>query len=325
MYQDYLRFALDDLQYRILQNLKLQDHDAVFLDIMNSAGASSFHVINFTNSDFPLESAQLIFSKNLEQEDWQPRKGSWFPPRGKSYVVNLIGLEEERYGYFIMESGLLNPKIYDTVRFRLSSAVKDMMTMRSIKELNANLLNEIHAREKTENKLKDALSMVERISMIDELTQLYNRRGFFDMSQKHIKFLKRHNVGFFLLYIDLDGLKQINDKYGHNEGDLAIKTTADVLRSALRETDIIGRLGGDEFTAIISKVEPPNYNCICRRIEENLCIKNNELNKPWKLEMSIGYIYVSPEDKRDLQELMKQADSMLYKEKQAKKAKKLHQ
>lgn len=321
MYQDFIRFSMDNLQYEILQNLKLQDHEESFLRVMRDAGASSFHVISFTNPAIPLESAQLVFSKNIGQNNWKPQKGSWFPPRGKSYVVNLIGLEEERSGYFVIESGLVYPKIYEVLRFRLSSTVKDMMNMRNIKDLNTNLLNEIQAREKTENQLKDALSMVERISMIDELTQLYNRRGFFEMAQKHIKFLKRHNVGFFLLYIDLDGLKKINDKYGHNEGDTAIKATADILRAALRETDIIARMGGDEFTAVISKVEPPNYECIYNRIEKNRHDKNTELQKPWKIDMSIGYIYVPPEDDTELQDLMKQADEILYKEKQRKKEK----
>ncbi len=319
MYQEVVRLALDYLQYQILQNLTLQNHEDSFYRVMKDTGASAFHLVSFTNSFKPLESAQLIFSNTSGNTEWAPKKKSWFPPRGKSYVVNLIGLEEERAGYFAIECNLTYPKVYETLRIRLSSTVKDMMIMRNIKDLNTHLLNEIQAREKTENQLKDALSMVERISMIDELTQLYNRRGFFDMAQKHIKFLKRHDVGFFLLYIDLDGLKTINDIYGHNEGDIAIRSTADVLRAALRETDIIARMGGDEFTAVISKVEPPNYESIYNRIEKNCIEKNRELDKPWKLSMSIGYIFVPPEENAELAVLMKKADDMLYLEKQSKK------
>jgi diguanylate cyclase (GGDEF)-like protein len=319
MYQDYVRMALDHLQNEILQDLDLKNHEQSFTRLMKDAGSSSFHVISFLNSSSPLDSAQLIFSSNNDGSSWNPGNKSWFPPRGKSYVVNLIGLDEERSGYFIIESGLIHPKVYDTLRVRLSSTVKDMMIMRSIKELNTNLLSEIQAREETEQQLKEALSLVEKISIMDELTQLYNRRGFFEAAQKHIKFLKRHNVGFFLLYIDLDGLKKINDVYGHQDGDLAIKETAEILRGALRETDIIARLGGDEFTAVISKVEPPNYECIFNRIEQKRIEKNKELNKPWQIEMSIGNIYVSAEDEQDLTELMNKADTMLYKEKHSKK------
>jgi len=319
MYQDYVRMALDHLQNEILQDLDLKNHEQSFIRLMKDAGSSSFHVISFLNSSSPLDSAQLIFSSNNDGSSWKPGNKSWFPPRGKSYVVNLIGLDEERSGYFIIESGLIHPKVYDTLRVRLSSTVKDMMIMRSIKELNTNLLSEIQAREETEQQLKEALSLVEKISIRDELTQLYNRRGFFEAAQKHIKFLKRHNVGFFLLYIDLDGLKKINDVYGHQDGDLAIKETAEILRGALRETDIIARLGGDEFTVVISKVEPPNYECIFNRIEQKRIEKNKELNKPWQIEMSIGNIYVSAEDEQDLTELMNKADTMLYKEKHSKK------
>ena len=319
MYQDYIRLALDHLQNEILQDLDLQNHEQSFARLMNDAGSSSFHVISFLDSQNPLQSAQLVFSRNNDGSSWKPGEKSWFPPRGKSYVVNLIGLDEERSGYFVIDSGLIYLKVYETLRVRLSSTVKDMMIMKNIKELNKNLFTEIHAREETELQLKEALSMVERISVMDELTQLYNRRGFFDTAQKHIKFLKRHNIGFFLLYIDLDGLKQINDVYGHDDGDLAIITTAEILREALRETDIVARLGGDEFTAVISKVEPPNYECIFNRIEKIRIEKNTKLNKPWQIEMSIGNIYVSAEEEQDLSELLKKADTMLYKEKQSKK------
>lgn len=78
-------------------------------------------------------------------------------------------------------------------------------------------------------------------------------------------------------------------------------------------------MGGDEFTAVISKVEPANYDCIYKRIEENRIRKNKELGKPWTLEMSIGYIYVTPDEDKELQELLTLADSMLYTEKQEKK------
>lgn len=319
VYQEFVRNALDNLQYEILQNLELEGHDDAFARVMKDAGASSFHFISFTDQNNPLETAKQIFSHNDDGLTWKIGKKSFFPPRGKSYVVNILGLEGEKTGYFIIDSNLINPKVYETMRVSFSSIIKNMVIMRHTKELNTNLLREIQAREITEQKLKEALSMVEQISVIDELTQLYNRRGFFNLAQKHIKFLKRQDVGFFLLYIDVDGLKTINDVYGHNDGDLAIKATADILRSALRETDIVARMGGDEFVAAISKVEPPNYECIYDRIEKKRQEKNKELNKPWNVEMSIGYIYVPSTDNQELTELLKQADAMLYKEKQARK------
>jgi diguanylate cyclase (GGDEF)-like protein len=92
------------------------------------------------------------------------------------------------------------------------------------------------------------LSKIRELSVTDELTGLYNRRGFFQLALSRLNFLSRSaDDTLLLLMFDLDGLKQINDTYGHSEGDTALKSFADILKQTLRQDDIIGRIGGDEF------------------------------------------------------------------------------
>jgi len=86
------------------------------------------------------------------------------------------------------------------------------------------------------------------LSQTDELTGLYNRRGFISLTRSSLELAQRMGKSGLLFFIDMDGLKVINDSYGHEEGDIAIKEIANILRSAFRKSDIVARLGGDEFT-----------------------------------------------------------------------------
>lgn len=88
------------------------------------------------------------------------------------------------------------------------------------------------------------------ISLHDDLTGLYNRRGFFTLAEHLLKLAKRQQEGLFMLYADLDDLKKINDTLGHQKGDWALIDTANLLKETFRESDIIARIGGDEFVVM---------------------------------------------------------------------------
>ncbi|HNY22662.1 MAG TPA: GGDEF domain-containing protein, partial [Treponemataceae bacterium] len=239
---------------------------------------------------------------------------------GCSYVANFISMGEGRFGYFLFESDIPDPSVYDFLRIRFSSISKDILNFVKIHNLNADLLREVKIREEAELKLKDALSMVEQLSIEDELTGLRNRRGFFALAEQQIKYLKREECGYFVIYADLDGLKRINDEFGHNDGDLAISSAAQVLKEALRSSDIIARLGGDEFSALVCKAYPPNYETIKQRIASGCERKTAEMGKPWRLSMSVGHYWIQPGSEMSLKEMLALADEELYREKAAKKA-----
>src|SRR5690606_30591217 len=102
------------------------------------------------------------------------------------------------------------------------------------------------ARDVTERRARERA--LQSLTIVDDLTGLYNRRGFLTLAERHLKLAIRKKAGLFLLFADLDGLKQINDTFGHLEGDRALVSAAQILRQSFRSADIIARLGGDEFT-----------------------------------------------------------------------------
>ena len=156
------------------------------------------------------------------------------------------------------------------------------------------------------------------------MTGLHNRRGFFDLAVSRLNFLSRSNdVVPILLYLDMDGLKQINDTYGHNEGDIALSAFAEILKNTLRRDDIIGRIGGDEFV-VFSTVKPDETGeQPVMRIRENINEYNRKKLHPYEISTSIGSVLLTEKTKESFEAAMLNADSYLYEEKQEKRKKRL--
>jgi len=158
------------------------------------------------------------------------------------------------------------------------------------------------------------------ISTTDDLTGLLNRRGFFSLAQQQLKVANRTKIGLLLFYVDLDGLKKINDTFGHPEGDLALLETASVLKEIFRESDIIGRLGGDEFAVLMleHKEQGEEGLTILARITENIKAHNAQPGRRYTLSISTGLKRYDPEHPCSLDEIISSADSLMYKEKEIK-------
>ena len=108
------------------------------------------------------------------------------------------------------------------------------------------------------------------LSLTDELTRLYNRRGFLALAEQHLREQKRNERDFVLILADLDDLKKINDNFGHPEGDFAIRKAAEALTSTFRKSDIIARIGGDEFAVLAMEAEPGSERKMLALLEENI-------------------------------------------------------
>ncbi len=161
------------------------------------------------------------------------------------------------------------------------------------------------------------------VSLADELTGLCNRRGFFNLVQQQLKMADREEREILLIFVDLDGLKQINDTLGHQVGDLALIETANVLNKTFRESDIIARIGGDEFVIIATEVFEGE---VCRddsellttRLQKNLENHNRQGNRSYKLSLSVGVACYDPEYPCSIDELLAQADKLMYQQKRDK-------
>ncbi len=175
---------------------------------------------------------------------------------------------------------------------------------------NGNRATQILFRDITDRKL--AQERLERLAHYDPLTGLPNRTLFFDRLNHAYQFARRHGHVFALLFVDLDRFKQVNDTLGHDVGDLVLKVTAERLKGSIRASDTVARMGGDEFTIILTHIsEEPNAAQVAEKIialvEEPISIKGRFCD----VGASIG-IALYPRDGGDPEALLKQADSAMY-------------
>jgi len=155
----------------------------------------------------------------------------------------------------------------------------------------------------------------ENLSLIDELTQLKNRRGFFELGEQALKIARREQHTMALFFMDLDGLKQINDTLGHMSGDDALRDTAAVLRHTFRGSDIVARLGGDEFVALAHLNSELDVETLCARLREHLQEFNSARTRPYQVDLSIGATLVDDPADQDLEAFIARADEAMYREK----------
>jgi diguanylate cyclase (GGDEF)-like protein/PAS domain S-box-containing protein len=180
------------------------------------------------------------------------------------------------------------------------------------------ILLDISKQKKAEAELNDALNKLETLSLIDDLTGLYNRRGFFTIAVEHFKMADRQREKMFLLFMDLDNLKSINDTYGHHQGDLALEGIADILRATFRESDIKGRMGGDEFAVFLVGATREGMEAAESRLRKNIEAFNESKENPFKLSVSIGVSHYDPLHPCTIDELLVRADKIMYEDKRSK-------
>jgi len=180
---------------------------------------------------------------------------------------------------------------------------------------------DITERKANEEKLAAMTVELRAMAVLDELTGLHNRRGFNILAEQHLKHSQRTRSKVVFFFADLDGLKQINDKLGHEAGDLAIKSAGTVLTSAFRRSDVIARLGGDEFVVLATDAASDQIQKLTDRLAETVQKFNaTEPRPPFSLAMSIGSTIHDPEQPESIDAVLKRADTMMYREKTRRKA-----
>lgn len=171
------------------------------------------------------------------------------------------------------------------------------------------------AHREREEALRRNAELLKSLSLVDELTQLNNRRGFFEFARQTLKIAKRERYSMGLFFMDLNGLKQINDTLGHLAGDQALRDAADVLRQTFRDSDILARIGGDEFVALAHVVR--DTNALRQRLREHLADFNAKNDKAYTLDISIGTTVVNVTKDDDIEAIIARADAAMYEEKRA--------
>jgi diguanylate cyclase (GGDEF)-like protein len=149
------------------------------------------------------------------------------------------------------------------------------------------------------------------LALTDELTGLYNRRGFLALAERQLKLGRRSGRGMLLFVMDVDRMKHINDSFGHLEGDRALKRTAEVLEQTFRDSDVVARLGGDEFGVLAIEASGHSEATIKARLFE--CLKSNCVKEsPYQISLSVGLARFDSGSRTSIGELMAKADQTMY-------------
>lgn len=245
----------------------------------------------------PLEDQCMNFDSFLTHE---------YMPSGKqkTMVMQALYFNDEQYGIMLIETDIGVISEITNISKQICTAIKLTQYM---------------------NQLEVALEDVRKVniklsaeSVSDQLTCVYNRRGFINESEKIMRRCAGEHHSGAVLYADLDYLKTINDTFGHKEGDFAIRKISELLVSSLRTSDIIGRVGGDEFVAFIMDIDQPQIENICQRIRACASDFNEISDKPYNIGVSIGVYYFDTYNQETIDQLMSGADSDLYNSKKNK-------
>jgi diguanylate cyclase (GGDEF)-like protein len=220
------------------------------------------------------------------------------------FLAAWIRIRGQRAGLFGTELGLA------------LNVTTNVVTLSFLVWLNARLLNKT---EESLEEVREAKNILYDTSVKDELTGLYNRRGFLTFAEEQIKIACSGRRELLVVFADVDGLKAINDQYGHFEGDRALKRAAEVLLTVFRETDLVARLGGDEFAVLALDCSPAGLVRINAHFDK-LLRAINDLEKPWKLSISVGAVHVDSRHQLSIEELLGNADRIMYDRKRAKLA-----
>jgi diguanylate cyclase (GGDEF)-like protein len=166
-------------------------------------------------------------------------------------------------------------------------------------------LHDISQQKREELRLRKA-------SLTDDLTRLHNRRGFMTLADQQLRLARRQGKDAVVLYVDMNGFKELNDTYGHAVGDRALVAVARLLRQTVRDCDVVARLGGDEFTVLALDADGFGARAIQRRIEEQLMVLNASGTLPTSIGLTLGHTRVRPSDPAGICELLSRADQLLY-------------
>jgi len=226
------------------------------------------------------------------------------------YILHSIFAGEKQYGYLIVQVPNTKFEMHHIYLKLIINAIAHAYDFNQTLNRNEVLSN------RNEKLLKNN-HVLNIQSTEDELTKVLNRRGFMDKAEKELKRASKNKKNGIVFFADMDGLKKINDTWGHKIGDIAIQTEAKILTEAFRDTDIVGRLSGDEFAIVSTGLTRDYISTIKDRINQLNKLYSEKAGLPLTLSISLGFVEFD-QNNSDLDDLLSRADQVLYKEKEKK-------
>jgi len=233
---------------------------------------------------------------------------SLFAPESREQVRTRSG----QSGFY--EANMLRP---DGTRFPVEVRGRDATFHGKTVRIAA--IRDVTERKRQEAELRQQAEQLKALSLSDELTQLFNRRGFMEHARQQLRSALRSRRSSCLFFVDLNGMKHINDTFGHDAGDRALVATAGVLRTVFREADIVSRLGGDEFAVLAAECGPDDIAGVRQRLRACVAEFNERAGELFELSLSVGSAAYDGHAEIDVERLLEDADAAMYREKRAMK------
>ena len=270
-------------------------------------------------------SNDAIFGRDLEGHiiSWNPAAERLYGYQAEEILGQfhsvLVPPEREEEAEEFVQQVLEGKAIQalDTIRLRKDGTPVDVsLTLSPIRDVEGEIIGiSTIVRDISERKRSEELR---RLALLDELTGLNNRRGFMLLADHQMSVARRDKKPLALLFIDLNNLKTINDNFGHKDGDRAISDAAQILRETFRESDIVARVGGDEFCVLMTADNELDVDTPIGRLNTNVELHNAQGIRPYKISLSVGRANYDPHEPVPIEDLMRQADVLMYQAKRSK-------
>ncbi len=230
------------------------------------------------------------------------------------YLLPLF-YRQEQYGYILIGSETSTLFAMETIRLLVSTALKENLLLQERDQALSELRSSFDELEGVNHRLK-------YLSHVDELTRLHNRRGFFEIARDRLAMAKRSMSEMTLFFLDMDGLKTINDTFGHEEGDNALKDAAEILKKTFRGADVLARIGGDEFAVLAMSASTDSSTKLIQRLRQVCADFSAKGTRKYPISLSVGTAAFNGKRGQKLENLLAEADEALYRDKRARKEKK---
>ena len=338
LYQDITERKRNDNLQRVLYNISKAANSPITLNqlykTIHKVLGNIIDTTNFYIALVDVNKDELYFPYYIDEKDEKvpilkfsitKTLTTYVIKTGKSLLNN-----NEQYKEMINQ-GILTPmgsttdeSIWLGVPLKIEGKIMGAMAVQSYTNPNLYREEDIKLMEFVSNQIATAIERkrmeeeLKRLAHYDTLTGAYNRGYGLELLQRQLKLSKRDKSPLLLAYCDLDNLKDINDEFGHEEGDRAMVQVAKIFKSILREVDIITRMGGDEFLLTFLDSSLNEIPIIRKRLSNELDRLNQVSQKPYKVEFSTGFSNYDPANPQSMDKLIRIADENMYKEKKRK-------
>lgn len=277
------------IQTVVFQNRFKRYYICLFDQYLETSSGIDIEYPEYVNLVFGCDRGQLIENIRYMTSEMLPDKLLYQNDRS-DLVFFPLHFKNMHFGFVVADLDSVRNIIFKTLRELICNTLAQLVMMDALTDYNI--------------QLREA-------AVMDQLTKLYNRRGFHEYGEQMLINAVEHDMHLVAIFGDLDKLKNINDAYGHEAGDYAIATVGKVLREVFSDEDVIGRIGGDEFV-ILTHENPMNIEDSIQKVSKSLDQLNQTERKPFKISMSFGYAVYDKEIISDFESLIKAADQKLY-------------